>query len=186
MIRVAVVSFRPEIVEMLHRYVGGILKDIAIVEGCTAEQALRKHYDLYVVYTVGVVFRQLNKTIETERIIPVELFPMPQGIKRVLFLPEGSRLGIIAGHLWDASDFLGQLLSTGVRNYSFCTGTVEEAKALAANYYILPEEIAPYVKEAEVREKMVVVPRGLDSKSVARIISTAIKVRPAENSHTKN
>lgn len=181
MIHVAVVSFRPEIVEMLHRYVGGILKGLAVVEGCTTEQALKKKFDLYVVYTTGIVFRQLNKTIETERIIPVDLFPMPQGIKRVLMLPEFSRLGVIAGHIWDASDLLAQLLMTGVRNYSLCTGTVDNAAKMAVDYYVLPEEIAPYVKEKKIRDNMVVIPRVLDSKSVSKIISTAIKTGSASS-----
>jgi len=177
LITVAIVSIRPEICEMLHRYVGGILKGIAVVKICTVEEALKGDYDLYVVYTKGIVFHQLNKKIETKLIIPVELFPMPQGIKKVLMLAEGSHLGVIAGHIWDASDFLSQLLNVGVRNYRFTTGTPELAKEMAVDWYVLPEEIAPYIKEKAIRDKMVVIPRSLESKSVSNIISTAIKVQ---------
>lgn len=180
-ISVAIVSIRPEICEMLHRYVGGILKDIAVVKICTIEEALKNKCDLYVVYTKGVVFRQLNKVIETERIIPAELFPMPQGIKRVLLLAEGSHLGIIAGHIWDAADLLGQLINVGVRNYRFTTGTPELAKEMAVDWYIVPEEIAPYIKDKEIKQKMVVIPRALESRSVSNIISTAIKMQAKKN-----
>ncbi|MEL7622732.1 MAG: hypothetical protein AAGU12_04000 [Clostridiales bacterium] len=172
---VAAVSLRPEICTMLQRYVGGILKDLAVVEACDTKQALAKHYDLYIVYTMGIVFRQLNKTIETERIIPAQLFPMPQGIKRVLMLPEGSHLGVIAGHVWDAADLLGQLVNVGVRNYRFSTGTQEMMGTMDVDWFVLPEEIAPYIKDEGFKKKMVVIPRALDSRSVADIISKAIK-----------
>jgi hypothetical protein len=162
---------------MLHRYVGGILKDLAIVKSCTVEEALCKRYDLYVVYTMGIVFRQLNNKIGTEQIIPVDLFPMPQGIKKVLELPEGSHLGVIGGHIWDAADLLSQLLYVGVRNYRFSTGTPDIIESLSTDWYIVPEEIAPYIKDRNVRKRIVVMPRMLESKSVSRIISTAIKFR---------
>jgi hypothetical protein len=164
---------------MLHRYVGGILKDLAAVEVCTVSQALNREFDLYVVYTVGIVFRELNKTVATDRIISVSLFPLPQGIKRVLRLPEGSHLGIIAGHIWDAADLLGQLISVGVRDFRFSTGTLETAVEMKADCYIVPEEIAPYIKDENIKKLMTVVPRSLDSKSVADIIKRAIKAQAA-------
>lgn len=176
-INVAAVSFRPEISEMLQRYVGGILKDIAVVKALTPEEALGTKYDLYIVYTMGIVYRQLSKVIDMEKILIAELFPMPQGIRRVLLLPEGSRLGILGGHVWDAADLLGQIINVGVRNYLFSTGTPETAAAMDVDWYVLPEEIVPYIKEAHVRKKLVIIPRMLDSQSVARIISTALRIQ---------
>ena len=121
MIKVAAVSFRPEIRNMLQRYVGGVLKDIGTVKAMTTEEAIESNSDLYVVYTMGPVYKQLCKYVDPERVVQAKLFPMPASIKKVMMLPEGSRIGIVAGHRWDAADFLGQLIATGVRNYLFST-----------------------------------------------------------------
>lgn len=176
-INVAAVSFRPEISDMLQRYVGGILKGIAVVKATTPQEALNTKYDLYIVYTMGIVYRELSQKIEVGRIITAELFPMPQGIKRVLLIPEGSRLGILGGHIWDAADLLGQLINVGVRTFGFCTGTPETAASMDVDWYVLPEELAPYIKEPQVKNKLVIIPRMLDSQSVARIISTALRIQ---------
>ncbi len=177
LIKVAAISFRPEIKSMLHRYVGGILKEIATVTALTPEEALVSQSDLYVVYTQGTVYTQLSKKINIELLIPVELFPLPVGMKRVLSLPEGSRLGILAGHLWDAADFLRQLIEMGARNYYFSTGTPEITTTMDDDYFVVPEEIAPYIKDPQAAKKMVIVPRTLDPQSVASIIKVALKIQ---------
>ena len=185
LIKVAAVSFRLEIREMLQRYVGGILKGIAQVSAVTTEEALEGKYDLYVVYTMGTVFKQLTQKVDPEKIIPVDLFPIPTGMKKVLAIPEGSNVGVVAGHLWDAADFLAQLVQVGVRNYQFSTATPNTILTMDVDWYIVPEEIAPYVKlDNNKSKKIVVVPRTLEPRTVSRIITEALKIKQILNNKT--
>lgn len=185
LINVAAVSIRSEIREMLQRYVGGILKGIGVVRSLTPEEALESKSDLYLVYTIGPVFKKLSEKIELERIIEVQLFPMTTGIKRIFALPPGSRIGVIAGHSWDAADFLGQLVGIGFRNYLFTTGTPENVSSMVVDYFVIPEEIAPYIKDKEVARNMIVVPRTLDSQSVASIIKEALRIQKDKEARYK-
>lgn len=179
LIRVGIVSLRLEISNMLQRYVGGILKGIAVVDIVRdIDHALRDEYDLYVVYTVGIVFKKLNTKIETERIVPVELFPMPMGIKRVMQIPEGSRLGVIAGHYWDATDLLGQLLHAGVRNYRFTTDSTSHAEEMDVDYYVVPEECIKDIQDKpQIMRNALVIPRSLAAQSISEIIKRVISVQ---------
>jgi len=170
LIKVAAVSFRLEIREMLQRYVGGILKGIAQVSAVTTEEALEGKYDLYVVYTMGTVFKQLTQKVDPEKIIPVDLFPIPTGMKKVLAIPEGSNVGVVAGHLWDAADFLAQLVQVGVRNYQFSTAT--------------PNTILTMDVDNNKSKKIVVVPRTLEPRTVSRIITEALKIKQILNNKT--
>lgn len=176
-VKVAAVSFRPEIRNMLHRYVGGILKDIAVVKPLSPEEAMESQCDLYIVYTQGTVFTQLSKKIEVERLIAVNLYPLPVGMKKVLMIPQGSRVGVLAGHVWCAADFLGQLIDTGFRNYYFSTGTPEIGNTMNVDYFVVPEEIAPYIDDPDIKKKLVIVPRGLDARSVSKIIGATLKIK---------
>lgn len=178
MIRIAAISFRPEIADMLQRFVGGILKDMAIVEQCySVPDALKGNYDLYVVYTIGIVYKELNQQVSFERIIPVSLFPMASAIKRVMEIPEGSHLGVIGGHYWDATDLLGQLLETGIRRYRFTTGTIEDMNTMSVDYYLVPEELRRYVKCPKAKESSVIIHRGLDVKCISNILATVLNYK---------
>jgi len=190
MIRVGVFSIRKEIADMLQRYVGGVLKDIAIVKKIDSiDEALEDTYDLYVVYTVGVVYKKLLSKIDGDRVIPVDLFPMPAGMKRVLCIEEGKILGILAGHIWDSADLLDQLIQAGIRNYRFITGTTKDADKVQADYYLVPEECMADIYSETVKSKMVVIPRSLSPKSVSELVIRTIKYNQdklGRNHETKN
>ena len=114
------------------------------------------------------------------RIVAADFFPMPMGIKRVMSIPEGKTLGVIAGHYWDAADLLRQLMETGVRNYRFITGTTSEAASIQADCYLIPEECLGDITEQSVKSRLVVIPRSMAARSVSELIRKVFAIQRRE------
>ncbi len=180
MIKAVVVGNNHGTIEMLHRRIGGILKDIAIVQTCLFSKVEDTDYDIYFCYAEGVRQKKLQQMFKwtNKLVIGAELTLLPIGIRKLNSLPVNSHIAVFAEHLQCANNLLGEIITAGVTQYRFGAYPINEIDDVKADYFVIPEEseemMKPYLKL--VKDRLILVPRTIKPSCASFIIKQAMSI----------
>ena len=176
MIKALVVGTRAGTIELLHRRVGGILKDIARVDTCWFDDVEKTKADMYICYSYGFRIQALKDMFKNtnKKVVGAELTLLPAGVKLLKALPRGCKVGVFSEHLRCANHFLSEIIKSGVVEYHFIAAPMSEMKDVDVDYYIVPEELMDLVAKEDKSRGIIKVPRTITSMSAAEIINVAL------------
>ena len=179
MVKVSAVTPYPMSQKLLERYVGGVLKGMAVVKACGTDDFDLEDCDVAVVYGESPTQRLLERACRGVRVIGVRFTIQAQGVRLLASLPPGSMVGVVADHHECANMLLREILDSGVFEPRFTSGAFTDMDRMPVSAFAVAEEMDSilWTKYSGPREKVMVLPRSLQPSSVAEIISAVVQVR---------
>lgn len=179
MIKTVVLGTHKGTIELLQRRVGGILKDISKVEACWFEDLDKTNADIYVSYAYGVRVEQIEKKFKSsdKKVIGAELTLIPAGVRLLNSVENGSRVGVLSEHLKCANHFLSSIIRSGVVDYNFIAGPIDQMNKMDVDVFVIPEELIDLINKKDAQnKKMLQIPRTITPMCAAQIINAALQI----------
>ncbi|MCL6445027.1 MAG: hypothetical protein K6T83_16495 [Alicyclobacillus sp.] len=178
MIRVAVVADTPAAREFLERRVGGILKNVGVVNQVLESDLVSERLDLVVVHHLGGRIKELRARMKKVPVFAVELSLLPIGVKTLMMMVRSDEtIAVVAQHQRCANNLLREVIEAGIVRCRFVSGTFQDIDGIRADRFVTSEEMLdgiPYTIRNDPR--MIVVPRMISPESSAKLISIAIEI----------
>jgi len=182
-IKVIVVGDSQEGCSAWERRTGGILKDIATVgQAMNTEHKKILSSDLAVCYNGGEIHRELEALLNarSHNLLGLNLTLLPIGVKMLYSIGNNRRVGVVTKHVRCANLLLSEIITAGVNDHHFITGTFEQMTNMEVDVFVVAEEMVKelyrVVNVTELKRKIITVPRIIHGQSTAELIGSVIKI----------